>query len=161
MADALAILHWEAKIDAEDVEFVLGSRPVAAYHEAPSLHELEKLDCENGTSQKQNFERRSVHMWVLDFNRCQVISMDEKGLKQAVRAFYMNDPYYPRPGSDNPKDEAVWERFSTRYLAASKRIVGDGESKLPGMFVEMLIAEGKRRDKEKKEAQNRASGSAM
>ncbi|MCJ1439521.1 hypothetical protein MMC27_008915 [Xylographa pallens] len=162
MADALAVLHWEAKTDAEDVEFVLGSRPVAIYNEAPSAHEIQKKDGKIiGTIKKQNFGRRSVHMWVLDFNRCQSISMDEKGLKQAVRAFYMNDPYYPRPGSDNPKDEAVWEQFSTRYLSASKRIVGDGETKLPSMFVKMLVVEGERREKMKKEALQRLSESEM
>ncbi|MCJ1281999.1 hypothetical protein MMC26_001322 [Xylographa opegraphella] len=161
MADALAVLHWEAKIDAEDVEFVLGSRPVAVYNEAPSADELQEMDWGTGTIRKQNFQRRSVHMWVLDFNRCQPISMNEKGIKQAVRAFYLNDPYYPCPGSDNPNDEAVWQRFSAHYLAASKRILGDEDTKLPGMFVEMLVSEGARRAKEKEEAQERASGSVM
>ncbi|MCJ1288939.1 hypothetical protein MMC34_000470 [Xylographa carneopallida] len=159
MADTLAVLHWEAKIDAEDVEFVLGSRSEVVYNEASSLHKLQKSDWQMETIKKQNSERQSVHMWVLDFNRCQKISMDEKGLKQAVRAFYMNDPYHPRPGSDNTMDEAVWERFSSRYLTASKRILG--ESELPGLFVEMLILEGERRAKEKEEAQKRVSGAAL
>ena len=35
MAITLAVLHWETRIDAEDVEFVLGSRPLAVYNEAP------------------------------------------------------------------------------------------------------------------------------
>ena len=101
---------------------------MAVYDEALPLDELQKLDWEMGTIKKQTFERRSVHMWVLDFNRCQAISMDEKGLIQAVRAFYKNDPYYPRPGSDDPNNQAVWERFSTHYLAASKRILGNGDN---------------------------------
>ncbi|MCJ1475007.1 hypothetical protein MMC13_003667 [Lambiella insularis] len=158
MADALAVLHWEAKIDAEDVEFVLGGRPTAIFNEAPSFHELEKnTDWMTGTISMPKLDKRAVYMWVLDFNRCQQISMDETGLKQAVRAFYRNDPYYPRPESDNPKDEAVWERFSTRYLAASKRVLGDRETKLPSKFVEMLVLEGERKAMARKEAEIRAS----
>jgi hypothetical protein len=41
-------------------------------------------------------EKPPVGMWLLDFNRCHMISMDEKGVEQAVKAFFRNGPYYSR-----------------------------------------------------------------
>lgn len=40
---------------------------------------------------------RPVHMWLLDFNQCGAISLDDVGVDSVVKAFWENDPYYPRP----------------------------------------------------------------
>ncbi|ODM18941.1 hypothetical protein SI65_05558 [Aspergillus cristatus] len=37
-------------------------------------------------------------MWMLDFDLCRDMSMDEAGVQKAVRAYWRNDPFYPRPG---------------------------------------------------------------
>jgi len=72
MARALAVMHWTAGIDANDVEFVLGSSPA----------------------------NNSISIWLLDFNQCKEFEHNSQGLKQLVDGFWWNDPYYPRPNDD-------------------------------------------------------------
>jgi hypothetical protein len=151
IAEALATLHWRAKIDARDVEFVLGMAP------------------RNGV-EEDNTEKRAVCVWVLDFNQCADISMDENGCIKAAEAFWDNDPYYPRPGysssetsnsvqsstnggtSATPRivtDEELWEFFNERYLELSGRImeiVGVKEwQALPEMFIRKVVEMGRNR----------------
>jgi hypothetical protein len=154
IAEALATLHWGAKIDARDVEFVLGMAP------------------RNGV-EEGNIEKRAVCVWVLDFNQCADISMDENGCIKAAAAFWDNDPYYPRPGYSSPSssgtlspvqssatdgtsttprivtDEELWEVFKERYLEFSGRIVekvGVKEwQELPEIFIRKVVEMGKTR----------------
>ncbi len=53
--------------------------------------------------------------------------MDETGIDIAARCFWRNDPFYPRPGSGNTIDEALWQTFRTGFLATST-IMLQGES---------------------------------
>jgi hypothetical protein len=154
IADALATLHWGAKIDARDVEFVLGMAP-------------------RGDVEGDKNEKGAVCVWVLDFNQCAGISMDENGCIKAAAAFWDNDPYYPRPGcssssssetlkpiqssatdgtSTAPRivtDEELWELFKERYLEFSGRImekVGVKEwQALPAIFIRKVVEMGKTR----------------
>jgi hypothetical protein len=152
IAEALATLHWGAKIDARDVEFVLGMAP------------------RNGV-EEGNIEKRAVRGWVLDFNQCADISMDENGCVKAAEAFWDNDPYYPRPGcstssetsnsiqstnSDGTSttagtitDEELWELFQARYLEFSGRIMKKAGVKewqaLPEIFIGKVIEMRKNR----------------
>ncbi|KAG9513371.1 4HBT like protein, partial [Aureobasidium melanogenum] len=82
MAQSLALMHWKAGIDANDVEFVFGD------------------SIQNSTDR----DGHTVSIWLLDFNQCRRFSHDQAGLKQLVDAFWWNDPYYPRPSSSNPQD---------------------------------------------------------
>ena len=72
MARALAVMHWTAGIDANDVEFVLSGSPT----------------------------NDSISMWLLDFNQCKEFEHNSQGLKQLVDGFWWNDPYYPRPNDE-------------------------------------------------------------
>ncbi|KAI9766179.1 MAG: hypothetical protein M1840_006746 [Geoglossum simile] len=116
MAEALAVMHWHAGIDANDVEFVL----------APPR---------DGTEFKPSNILGDHTMWLFDFDCCRPMPMDEKGVAQAVAAFFRNDPYYPRPGQD------LWAGFRARYLHTSSDIVRAANRdhrriRLPMMFVE-------------------------
>src|SRR5436190_20106741 len=106
MAEALAMMHWCGEIDANDVEFVL----------APSS-ELSAPKCRSVISNVLGGHT----MWLLDFDCCKTMSMDEKGVDQAVSAFFRNDPYYPRPGSS----PHLWEAFRQEYLETSSDIIGN------------------------------------
>ncbi|MCJ1485638.1 hypothetical protein MMC06_005813, partial [Schaereria dolodes] len=94
MAISLATIHWKAKINAMDSEFVLGSaaakdddeRQVAAGDSSPrsrSLpHEVKSV----------NFTRRSTHIWVLDFDKASRIELTADDIiKKLVPAFLSND----------------------------------------------------------------------
>ena len=89
MAEALAMMHWIAGIDANDVEFVL----------APG--------------DRVNNVLRRHSMWMLDFDLCRDITMDENGIEKAVKAFWRNHPFYPCPG------KALWDTFREQYIHAS------------------------------------------
>lgn len=131
MAIALAVIHWEAQVDAMDAEFVLGSaaeipperrgRPYTTdkrsdVHPPPSeVHTL-------------HFNKRSIHFWVLDFDKATPIKLTANDVdKKLVPAFLGNDPYYPRPDVD----EELWAEFSRIYLMASKLILEKEVEKSP------------------------------
>lgn len=63
-------------------------------------------------------------MWILDFDCCHPMMMNDAGVKQACDAFYRNDPYYPRPGSGYAEDEELWYVFKEKFLACSWNVKG-------------------------------------
>jgi hypothetical protein len=137
MAEALALMHWSARIDANDVEFVL--TPPRAKH-----------------SQSFTFQSNYLGphcMWILDFDCCQPMEMDETGVEQACAAFFKDDPFYPRPGTGEAADRALWEVFKQNFLTSSWKILGEaGRDKwfLADSLMEKITEEGlsRRRNKE-------------
>jgi hypothetical protein len=122
MAEALAMMHWIAGIDANDVEFVL----------AP---------CNGNDSAPINNILGRHNMWMLDFDLCRNMTMDENGVGKAVKAFWGNDPYYPRPG------KALWHIFREQYIHTSDEClelcdVQERESRrfLSRLFIEQVEA---------------------
>ena len=122
MAEALAMIHWFGEIDANDVEFVL----------APPR---------NGARPAVSNVLGEHTMWLLDFDCCRRMSMDEKGINQAVTAFFRNDPFYPRPG------QPLWKGFQDRYLQVSLKIISgdqdDRRTQLPKMLIGKIEAHQK------------------
>ncbi|KAK8097690.1 uncharacterized protein PG998_013176 [Apiospora kogelbergensis] len=120
MAKVLAFMHWCARIDADDIEFVLAPPPPP-----PSS---------NHTHQHQNpsptvFDSKSLgrhYLWILDFDRCKPLTMNEEGIALAKKAFYRNDLYYPRPGRAHPEDQQLWATFKHSFLDASANIIKSG-----------------------------------
>jgi hypothetical protein len=143
MADALAILHWTAHLDANDVEFVFGSSPArdTSTFNANDIRNASPWTSEQGLA---DFQRRFVHMWLLDFNECHEFEENPEGLKLICNGFWFNDPYYPRPGSDNVDDIELWAIFRDRYLQSSGLLT---TSSMPGRFIAAVEAEGARRSK--------------
>ena len=123
MAEALAVMHWIGEMDGNDVEFVLAPPDSQA----------------KGTTIPNSLGEHSI--WMLDFDLCRMITMDEGGVKQAVVAFWRNDPFYPRPKSSH----ALWKTFCDHYLLVSQDcILGqkyeDQEERLglSRLFIHML-----------------------
>jgi hypothetical protein len=88
MRDALAMMHWGAKVDANDIEFVLA--PPRA-----------------GSSISASFQSHYLgehSMWILDFDCCRILPVNEAGIEQACAAFFKNDPFYPRHYGLDPAD---------------------------------------------------------
>ncbi|KAF4630997.1 hypothetical protein G7Y89_g7128 [Cudoniella acicularis] len=174
IAEGLAILHWGAKIDARDVEFVLGSvaedvkvkegelltdsgvlrlenlsiRNVgeSEVSEASRIGDLLKSDdpeTANESISGTAVNHENLWVWVLDFNQCEDITMDENGCIKAAKAFWDNDPYYPRPNTE--QDEELWKYFQQKYLHFSSRIL-ERENKewkdLPQLFIEKVVEIG-------------------
>lgn len=158
MADALAVIHWRAKYDGRDIEFVLGSAPTTV------RRPLNKGDFTKSKSARStwkegmnqtDFRNRRIHIWVLDFNQCRTMSMDESGIDLAVEAFFLNDPYYPRPLGAVESDRDLWQAFQDRYLERSREMVAeeDGEviQTLPRRFIERLVDKQRQRKMERAE----------
>ncbi|KAL6718466.1 hypothetical protein ACLMJK_004557 [Lecanora helva] len=125
IAATLADLYWRANVYANDVEFVLA--PAKEDH-SPSIIVSDTI---------------GEHiLWILDFDCCRRMEMDEEGVKQAVSAFYGNDPYYPRPRRENPQDRVLWEEFKTQFLESSAAIVkeNDIDPALPTLWVHLAEA---------------------
>ncbi|KAB2571406.1 hypothetical protein BFW01_g10021 [Lasiodiplodia theobromae] len=132
VAGALATMHWKARVDGRGVEFVLGSVPPGMARLKPlTAAELEGLEPGSDTERLVQ-KRAAVCLWLLDFDQCGNMSMDDKGVERAVEAFCGNEPYYPRPvvvvvvdGEDggDGKDARLWKGFCARYLEISDRIL--------------------------------------
>ncbi|KAL8761428.1 MAG: hypothetical protein Q9184_002450 [Pyrenodesmia sp. 2 TL-2023] len=144
MARALAVLHWVAHVDANDVEFVIGSSPMMAT--PPTGDELLTLNWDNIglVTRGLDFHHRSVSMWLLDFDQCRFFEENTAGLEQLKKGFWQNDPYYPRPVSTDPKDVALWTVFKEEYLATSAMMIETG---MPKAFITAIEVEGTRRRK--------------
>ena len=133
MAETLAILYWKAHIDANDVEFVLAPPPRLDHSQGfkePLAH--------NTVIKSHSLGEHVV--WILDFDCCKPISLDEMGVDQAVTAFYKNDPYYPRPKRGDLGDQTLWTVFKDRFLEASETLLefGSPEARLPALWVELV-----------------------
>jgi Zinc finger protein len=48
-----------------------------------------------------NFGKHEIQMWLLGFNLCDNLTMDEADVDNAVQAFLINDPYYPRQAQES------------------------------------------------------------
>ncbi|KAK1446673.1 hypothetical protein CCUS01_12200 [Colletotrichum cuscutae] len=142
MAEALAVMHWETKHDAFDVEFVLASSPKPRARTAEWASVKTTREPSGGSESQQ----KAVNVWLLDFNQVGEITMDNKGVGKAVRGFWDNDPYYPRPTveEDSHTIEAkLWHKFKQVYLATSSKILKDNA--LAATFIEAVELEGKKR----------------
>lgn len=129
MADALAFLHWRVGIDANDVEFVLAAPRSSS-------------DTDNGPTTFDSGALGRHSIWVLDFDCCGDLPLDESGVDIAARAFWRNDPYYPRPGSAHPADERLWVLFRTRFLETSQLMLSGNDSttaRLPEMLMDRIV----------------------
>jgi len=130
MAIAMAIMHWAAKTDARDVEFVLGSstKKFTLVLDPDELRRLEPLTYTGPSSRRdEDFFRRTTELWVLDFNQVRPITLDETGVAQAVEAARINDPYLPKPLQESLIEKQLWNAFVVSYLEASDTILQDGE----------------------------------
>ncbi|OIW23785.1 hypothetical protein CONLIGDRAFT_686019 [Coniochaeta ligniaria NRRL 30616] len=137
MADTLAFLHWSAKVDANDVEFVLArcrtqTQPEAASESHPGFGSREFTSGAIGPHA----------MWILDFDCCGQLTMDEAGVEQAAKCFWRNDPFYPKPGSSSPDGDRLWEVFKARFLRASQEILQAEDTavqRLPGRLMNRIV----------------------
>ncbi|KAK1998399.1 hypothetical protein LX36DRAFT_710905 [Colletotrichum falcatum] len=90
-----------------------------------------------------DFTKRVTSLWMIDFDDCHDITMDEAGVNKAVSAFLETNHYCPKPNTGNPFIESLWKDFSTRYYLYSRNILNkrlESElSSLPSMFIETII----------------------
>lgn len=130
-------MQWKAHIDANDVEFVLAPPPNSNHSKS-----FEEPLAHNTVIKSHSLSEHVV--WILDFDCCKPMSLDKKGVDQAVTAFYKNDPYYPRPNRDELGDQTLWTVFKDRFLEASENFLERGslEARLPGMWVKLVEHRG-------------------
>ncbi|KAI1402422.1 zinc finger protein-domain-containing protein [Hypoxylon fuscum] len=120
IAQALAFMHWLAKVDANDVEFVL----------APA----------EDTPQFNSQALGDHNMWILDFDCCRRMSLDKVGIEQAARAFLRNDPFYPHPSrGKEEEDRMLWQHFKDAFLEASLTIIRQAAPEVPEDLPQVLI----------------------
>jgi hypothetical protein len=148
LASTLAVIHFKAEIDARDVEFVLGTAPSFSHNQAPTSAEIltgspRMSSAPAGTG--INFTNRWIHLWVLDFNECAPITMDETGMETAAVAFHQNAPYCPRPPRaatvSNAEMDEVWVTFEQSYLRTSSTVLREramDPQRLPRLFIEKV-----------------------
>ena len=59
-------------------------------------------------------------MWVLDFDCCNAMSMDEAGVEHAALSFHENKLYCPRPGGEKDEERELWEGSRETVLERSR-----------------------------------------
>jgi hypothetical protein len=153
MADALVFLYWVARVDARDVEFVLGRRRGALHGETAGGDEGPSIGGAAADVSSAIFGEHAL--WLLDFDLCDDLAMTDEGMKKAADAFCDNDSYFPRPGRQEVADQELWKAFTAHFLDKSDSIfdeqsLKDGESveafrRLPGLLIDEITAEIARR----------------
>lgn len=146
IANTLALVHFKAELDARDVEFVLGMSPLINHLQCLPSAVLRRMSPEgHDRSVDGHLTKRVVCLWMLDFNECVPITMDEEGMDMAAAAFYENAPYCPRPPKAgigaNAKMDEVWAVFEQNYLQTSSTVLREramDPEKLPRMFIEKV-----------------------
>ncbi|KAL1797141.1 hypothetical protein ACET3X_003747 [Alternaria dauci] len=142
MAEALALMHWGAEIDANDVEFVLA--PPRSEHTQSMVFQSDYM---------------GTHcMWILDFDCCRPMSMDVEGVEQACAAFFRNDPFYPRPGTGETADEELWAVFKRRFLESSYRFLSTEKQHLWNLVDRLM---GRIEEEARSRSGNRESGASQ
>jgi hypothetical protein len=92
---------------------------------------------------------------MLGFNQCRKIWPDDKGVRTAVQAFFINDPYFPRPLCEDGVEKELWAAFVKAYLETGDVVMaksmqmqkpweGELDMSMPEKFIEACV-EGKRR----------------
>ncbi|KFA76760.1 hypothetical protein S40288_11574 [Stachybotrys chartarum IBT 40288] len=142
MGQALALIHWRAKTDGRDVEFALGSSSTKFGASSGLGKSLEPTTSKHPADfDTENFTRREIRLFVLDFNQVRDISMDDAGVKCAVEAFFLNDPYYPLPREGMRLQQELWNSFVRSYLSTADTVLSmDKEYRvLPRKFISGVI----------------------
>jgi hypothetical protein len=114
---AMALMHWAAKTDARDVEFVLGGaeRTTSLAVDPERLSSVTPgLYTGPASRRTEDFFHRVVttKLWVLDFNQVRQVTMDSAGVAQMVEAARVNDPYIPKPLQASADEREVWRAFA-------------------------------------------------
>lgn len=141
MADTLAVLHWHTKIYAMDIEFVLGSSVQDGQNDRRRIP-LEKLVTASGpkstfeyvTNSNPNFAQRVTSLWLLDFDACTDITMDQAGVEMACKSFVETEAYCPRPHSSDNFAQQLWNSFGNRYVFTARKILDGSDKDLPVDF---------------------------
>ncbi|KAI4113708.1 MAG: hypothetical protein LQ345_005369 [Seirophora villosa] len=145
MADALAVLHYQTKIDAFDIEFVIGSspqqgqrirRPMPLSILLTSDTPMSTYEYVTNEASALDFGKRVTSLWMLDFDACEDISMDSEGILRACKSFADNEPYYPRPHSEDPVAQSLWNTFGQQYINTAQKILDEDKISLPSEFLE-------------------------
>lgn len=127
MGRALAVMHWLAACDANDVEFVLGSAPTLDSFSSLSYAEAEQLpECSTTLPavQYDNVPKRPMQLWVVDFDKAKKMKYDMGGIQQAIKAAEDNDPYYPKPGlAEGTMEQDLWVTFGRSYYDTSNNVI--------------------------------------
>lgn len=129
MADALAFLYWIAKVDANDVEFVL-AQPRS--NDPPDM---------NSPSLIHSDVLGTLAIWILDFDCCNDMTLDESGIERAADAFGVMTLITHDRAAQMPLTRSLWEDFRDRFLRTSERILKDETSaikQLPRRLIERI-----------------------
>jgi hypothetical protein len=133
MGQTLAVLHYVAQTDARDVEFVLGSTP---QRKVMRMEDLEKkqsnMDQVTSTGLDEwdrllDYRYRKTELYLLDFNECRSMRLNEEGVEQAFQAYKNNDAYYPRPYSNTRRGALTWHSFASAYIDQAQHILQDSD----------------------------------
>ncbi|KAF4980453.1 hypothetical protein FZEAL_3539 [Fusarium zealandicum] len=136
MAIALAVMHWDAKTDARDVEFALGGSLNPMSEDTVSQEEGHQ------SSNSELEPARKITLWILDFDQVRPITMDSAGVTQAAEAFIANDPFCPRPLQESYMAQRVWDAFVWSYLTQAEALLVKSPPKtrqLPSLFINRVV----------------------
>jgi hypothetical protein len=102
MGQTLGLVHWRAGFDARDVEFIMGGASFSGV-------ELFMIDFNQVC-----FCSRLGRIMVLMNFKMRPWNRTKEEIPQLVEAFFVNDPYYPRPRVADP----LYQAFKSGYMSA-------------------------------------------
>ncbi|KAI1108442.1 hypothetical protein F5Y14DRAFT_459534 [Nemania sp. NC0429] len=102
IGSAYAIMHWAAHNTGDDVEFVLGT----------------------STSADRDFQKREIHMYLLDFGQCDTVDMseDQDDIFQAFKGAMVLQPnqlYLPHPR----RSPSLYQAWKSAYRSTAREVI--------------------------------------
>lgn len=89
---------------------------------------------------------------MIDFDDCSDITMNERGVDKAVKAFIETNHYCPRPNTGDAFIDAAWTQFGNAYLHWSKMILDKAQrnelQNLPVTFLSKINAATTKKQRE-------------
>ena len=87
------------------------------------------------TNSNPNFAKRVTNLWLLDFDACADITMDQAGVNMECKAFVQTDAYVPPPQSLENFTKQLWNSFGNRYIATAQKILDESHKDLQVKFL--------------------------
>ncbi len=87
-----------------------------------------------------DFTQRVTNLWLLDFDACSDLTMDQYGVEKACKAFLETEPFCPRPveRSVDPEATELWLTFGKRYLETANQFIEGRFKQLPIKFLKAI-----------------------
>jgi hypothetical protein len=133
IGQALATIHYAAKVDGNDVEFLLGGTPEGRESIISAGDELSENGGDGAELEGTDWK---MSIWIIDFDRAKTIALSTEVEEQFARVLDASDTTVPKARKIDPGYRAFKKGYVERakelggeYVVIAERVLGICETK--------------------------------